>query len=179
MLVVLVNGLPASGKTTLARSLAHALGLPLFSKDRIKESLADTLGVTAPPGMTDRQWSHKLGAAAGETLWALLADAKHGAVLESPWLANLRPVVVAGLESVEVTDVQEVWCDVPVPLARQRYEKRSADRHPIHGATPADDQQWDEWARRAEPLALGPVHRVDTAQPVNIGELALQIRRTR
>ncbi|MFI7705853.1 AAA family ATPase [Nonomuraea sp. NPDC049480] len=48
MLVVLVNGLPGSGKTTLAKALADTLGLPLFSKDRVKETLADMLGVTPP-----------------------------------------------------------------------------------------------------------------------------------
>ena len=41
-LVVLVNGLPAAGKTTLARALSHRLSLPLFSKDVIKEAHADT-----------------------------------------------------------------------------------------------------------------------------------------
>jgi hypothetical protein len=35
-LVVLVNGLPAAGKTTLARALSRRLSLSLFSKDVIK-----------------------------------------------------------------------------------------------------------------------------------------------
>lgn len=177
MLVVLVNGLPGSGKTTLAKGLANALGLPLLSKDRIKETLADTLGVTAPPGLTARQWSQRLGATAGETLWALLADTRCGAVLESPWLAKMRPIVVAGLQKADATVVQEVWCDIPAPLARRRYEKRSADRHPIHHDSQVDDQQWKEWARQARPLALGPVHRVNTTEVVDIAELAERIRR--
>jgi len=37
-LVVLVNGLPAAGKTTLARALSRRLALPLLSKDVIKGS---------------------------------------------------------------------------------------------------------------------------------------------
>ncbi len=35
-LLVVVGGLPASGKTTLAIPLSRELGLPLFDKDTIK-----------------------------------------------------------------------------------------------------------------------------------------------
>jgi predicted kinase len=45
---VLITGLPGSGKTTIARPLAHALGLPLVAKDAIKETLFDTLGTDDP-----------------------------------------------------------------------------------------------------------------------------------
>ncbi|MEO7058823.1 MAG: GNAT family N-acetyltransferase, partial [Lapillicoccus sp.] len=50
-LVVLVNGLPGSGKSTLARALASELGLPLLSKDVVKETVADALGVG--PGVAE------------------------------------------------------------------------------------------------------------------------------
>lgn len=41
---VLVCGMPAAGKTTIARYLSKSLGLPMFSKDEIKERLYDTVG---------------------------------------------------------------------------------------------------------------------------------------
>jgi glucokinase len=82
-LVVLVNGLPAAGKSTLARALSRELALPLFSKDVIKEAHADVLGVQPPDGRPQRAWNSQFGAAANATMWALLADSPGGAILES------------------------------------------------------------------------------------------------
>lgn len=41
---VLIAGMPASGKTTFARHLSLKLGLPMISKDRLKELMYDTVG---------------------------------------------------------------------------------------------------------------------------------------
>jgi glucokinase len=57
----------------LARTLSHRQGLPLLSKDIIKETHADVLG-TELPGWPQRRWNAALGAAASETMWALLAE---------------------------------------------------------------------------------------------------------
>ena len=62
--VVLVNGLPGAGKTTLATALAGRLEIPLFAKDAIKEAVADAVPGVVVPG---------LGPAVMELVWRLAA----------------------------------------------------------------------------------------------------------
>ena len=44
MYCILVAGMPASGKSTIAVRISEALGIPMLSKDSIKEVLFDDLG---------------------------------------------------------------------------------------------------------------------------------------
>lgn len=55
--LIIITGLPGSGKTSLALALQGKLNLPLISKDAIKETLFDELGYS------DREWSKKIGKA--------------------------------------------------------------------------------------------------------------------
>lgn len=186
---VLVNGLPGAGKTTLARAVSAELGLPLLSKDTVKETLADVLGPArsvppeppgppAPPDVVGR-----LGAAASEVVWSLLAEAPRGAVVDS-WLTPAREHVLAGLLRAgfgpvgdPVADpVLEVWCDLPPHPARERFEARAPYRHPVHGPQ-VDLPHWAEWVRQAEPLSLGPVLRVATDRHVDPAHVARWVDR--
>lgn len=163
-LAVLVNGLPGAGKTTLADTLSRELGLPLFSKDVIKELHADMLGAEHP-GWQQRRWNAALGAAASETMWALLARAPAGAVLDSTWPTDRRDFVTGGLSRANDPRTLEIWCDVPLETARRRFEARN--RHPVHG-DPLTEEEWERWRQTARPLNVGPTLRVDTACPVNV-----------
>lgn len=47
MNLLIIAGMPASGKTTVAEKLSLALGYPILEKDALKEELFDTVGFTS------------------------------------------------------------------------------------------------------------------------------------
>lgn len=164
--LVIVSGAPGSGKTTLAAPLAARLGLPLFAKDTIKESLHDVLG---NPGEDHTAWSRKLGAAAMELLWRLAADAP-ACVLESNFQPGherqrrmLRELSAGGA-------LVEVHCSCPIEVAAARYAERdrSASRHGVHH----NDFRPEVQALYPGPVGLGPVLEVDTTGPIDLAGLA-------
>lgn len=176
--VALVNGLPGSGKTTLGRALADELGIPFLGKDLLKEGMADGLGEHATAAGPAR-----LGATASELLWTLLAASPVGGVVDGVHLPGRdEGYVAAGLRraGLDPASVPEVWCDVPVQVARDRFEARAARgaRHPVHGPQQGLDAQWERWSAAA-PIGLGPVLPVATGEtltPAGLARVALAVR---
>ncbi|MEU3455378.1 AAA family ATPase [Micromonospora sp. NPDC006766] len=164
--VILVNGVPGSGKTTLGDGVAGHLGIPVLSKDRIKEGLADA---TAHPAL-----EAMLGMAAMEVIWTLAA-ALPGPVVVDSWWFRPRDLhhALKGIKAAGAETTVEVWCDVPISLAKERYAGRV--RHGIHHDDRDMATEWAAWAAQAAPLAIGQVIRVDTTAPVNIPQLAAHI----
>lgn len=160
--LILINGLPASGKTTLAKQLGTYLTIPVVSKDALKEPLADISGTTVGSGA--------LGALASETMWRPAGLISGCAIVESWWFKPRDlDFVRSGLIAAGNPDFVELWCEVPPRLAWSRYLARK--RHTIHPAGKESRGPWPEWMDHPEPLGLGPVITVDTTGPVAIEAL--------
>jgi predicted kinase len=132
--LLLINGLPASGKTTLSRALAPELGLPLFGKDDLKDLLFDQLG------WSDRERSKQIGGAAWELLW-LIADrtlrAGGSLAIESNFVTERAAERLAQWHVALAIHVVELHCTADRDVLVQRFRDRAlgSDRHPGHDET--------------------------------------------
>ncbi len=166
-LLIIVNGLPATGKTTLANRLGADISLPVFSRDGIYETLYDALECQ------DNNCPPLLGSASFKLLYAITGSL----------LAVAQPLIVEGffgrpeLRSAEFFQLQRIHNFEPlqilcrtegkVLLERFQVRMRAVERHKGH-----QDLDWlaQNRARILEgkltPLTLGgQIIEVDTTTP--------------
>jgi len=167
--LIILNGLPGSGKTTLAKRLAHDLSLPVFSRDGLYETLFDALtgdGSEPPPS---------LGTASFRLLYEVVGSilaAGQAAIVEGFFgRPDLRTAEFLDLQRRHDFEPFQILCKAngDVLLARFLARVGSADRHAGHADA---DRDWLEQNRerllsgQLEPLALnGQLLHIDTTAP--------------
>lgn len=163
-LLVIVTGLPGTGKTTLGRRLAADLGLPFLYKDGIKETLFDSLG------WSDREWSRRLGLASYDLLYYVLEvelAAGRSLVVESNFSTSYSTPRFLALKERHGFEPFQILCHAAgdIILARFRSRAFATDRHPGHV----------EGANMAE---FEPIVRRGRAEPLDIGGTLVEVDTT-
>jgi predicted kinase len=153
--LVIVHGLSATGKTTIAQRLAHELSLPFAGKDMFKEVLFDTLG------WKDRAWSKQIGRASIALLFRFMETqlaAGASCVVECNFKSALAtPEFLVLRERYAYEPIQILCrCDGQVLFERFRRRAESGERHPGH----MDHLNYEEFASTllrgaTEPLDIG------------------------
>ena len=165
--LIIVNGLPGSGKTTLAKRLADDLRLPVFSRDGIYETLFDALA-------GDRQEpSPLLGAASFRLLYSIsgsILAAGQALIVEGFFgRPDLRMAELLDLQGRADFEPLQILCKAEGAVLLERFLARvgSEGRHAGHA-----DNAWLEENRerllsgQLPPLALeGLLVEIDTTTP--------------
>lgn len=162
--VVIVGGPPCAGKTTLARRLAADLGLPLMTKDTIKEVLFEVLGVP------DRAASRRLGGASMELLYTFV-EAQLAAGQSCIAEANFDPAFGTPVFKRLARDYPhtaiQVNCVADPAVLAERFRRRalSGERHPGHQDHLPPEPGLDAPIQgRIQPMEIGEhVIEVDTS----------------
>lgn len=165
--LIVVNGIPGAGKTTLAGALERQLGATLVAKDAIKEALAEAVDARLP--------TSRLGAIASENLWDIAGMLTGTVLVESFWATGRdEGHFRRGFERLGSPPAVELWCHAPLEIARHRFLTR--ERHSAH----SDGERLAEWealSRAAAPMTGLPVIRVETGAPVDAAALAGELQR--
>jgi glucokinase len=159
---VLVNGIPASGKSRVSLGLSQRTGWPVLGLDIIKNPFLEHLGGA------DREFNRTLGKASYQAIWSVIQAAPEGSTfIVDAWfgfqpLALLRQhMTMAGVDHVA-----EIWCHAPAEVVAERYSARLGERLPGHPDA-SYIPELIELAKRAEPTHFGPLCSVDTTQPAD------------
>ena len=158
MFCILVTGIPAAGKSTMAKFLGEQLQLPVLSKDSIKELLYDTVGFRS------RAEKVRLGTAAMDIMYYAaeqLMSCRKAFILENNFEHASREGLTAilyryGYQAITVT----LTGDRETIYRRFLERNQSPDRHRATSSTTGT-------RRRGPPpsLPLPPLRTLPPASP--------------
>jgi predicted kinase len=169
---IIVSGIPASGKSTVGRAIATALGLAMLDKDDFLEALFHSqdirdaesrkhLSRTADEALREKALCT---AAAVITSWWRHPSSSVDSGTPVEWLSSLSGIVI------------EIHCVCSPEVAAKRFLSRKRhEGHLDHMKTGADVLANFQQQAALGPLGLGRVVKVDTEQTLQLRALLAEI----
>jgi len=129
-LLIIVSGVPGSGKTTLADELGRRIAVPVLGKDAIKEGISLTEGTAATYGgpVADRAFASLYGCV------KVLLGARCSLIIEAAFHRSRFEDDAASLFPLARTRL--ICCTVDTSVAFRRYEERALAGGPGRFAHP-------------------------------------------
>lgn len=139
-MMILITGLPCTGKTYIAKKLSDNLNIPLFMKDTIKEIIFDTIGYS------DREYSKKVSETARLLLFKYadeMLSKNIDFILESNFKAINDNEIFQNLYNKYNPKIVQILCFSDGDVLFERFKDRSmnGNRHPGHN----DSNNLNEW----------------------------------
>jgi predicted kinase len=130
-LVIVVSGLPCTGKTSLGKRIAREFSIPFFAKDGFKERLFDELG------WSDRAWSKKLGLVSYKLLFYALEtqlEAGQPCIIEANFYPEFHAQTLNAFKQQYEFEFFQIHCHAQPEILLERFCARwaSGSRHPGH-----------------------------------------------
>lgn len=133
--LIILMGLPATGKTTLSRKIAETFEIPLISRDEIKVQVMNNVG------WGDREWSKKVGQASYGILDYVTKQmtlSKSSFILESDFAPEFSNEKFNRIHQQGYTIVQ-IICSASDEVIIDRWKKRAAE-DPSHPSSTEGEQ---------------------------------------
>jgi predicted kinase len=130
-LLIIIQGAPGTGKSTLAHRLQKDLGIGLVAKDELKEYVFDTVGSSG------REWSKRLGQLVIPFCYQLtktVLEDGTSVILESAFYTQYAQAEMSDMLQGVSCRAVELYCHVDERVRQERFKDRtnSGERHPGH-----------------------------------------------
>ena len=163
LLLIVITGLPAAGKTTLATALGAQLHLPVVSKDDYKQVLLDLL-----PEDERLLRNSEVGKASYFVMLKVaevLLTAGQSLIMETHFYRGVSELNILPLADRHQAQVLQIFCDAGTEELKLRHAARVAAQTRPYIDHPNIHDRLPENANR-EPLELrAPLLRVNTVLP--------------
>ena len=164
--LIIITGMPGTGKTTLGKELSAKYKIPFISKDALKDRMFDTLG------WSDKAWSLKVSAAAHRIMDDMVAqelEAGHSVIVESNFKPEIDSMRFRNIQGKYQCRIVQVLCWAEGETVFRRFMARlgTEARHAGHVEAISTEQ-----------IRQGFIEANGKDSPLDIGDVTIELDTT-